>query len=395
MLVSYAKSEEHMQKKNLKIGMLGFGSMGKTHTYALKNLPFFYQSLPFSAELYGVCTKTPEKAEYAKNTFGYKLATTNEDELIYSDETDIIDISTPNIFHFESIMKAINAGKHIYCEKPLCVSLSEAEEIKRAAREKGVIFGMVFNNRFIPAVMRAKQLIDEGRIGRILSFSASYYHSSATDVGKAAGWKQNKDICGGGVLFDLGSHVIDLVHYLCGEISSLSAISQIAYPTRTGMDGKEWQTNAEEAFYMLCELSCGGVGTISASKVHTGANDDVVIEIYGEKGALKYSLMECEWLHFYDNTAKSYPLGGEKGFTKLECVGRYDAPGGIFPSPKAPVGWLMGHVTNYLGFLTALCEGKQPSPGVDDGAYVQRVMEAGYKSASLRRSVRVDDLSVI
>ena len=100
-----------MQKKNLKIGMLGFGSMGKTHTYALKNLPFFYQSLPFSAELYGVCTKTPEKAEYAKNTFGYKLATTNEDELIYSDETDIIDISTPNIFHFESIMKAINAGK--------------------------------------------------------------------------------------------------------------------------------------------------------------------------------------------------------------------------------------------------------------------------------------------
>lgn len=388
-------SEVNMSNQKLGIGMLGFGSMGKTHTYALKNLPFFYPALPFEAELAGVCTRTPEKAEYAKNTFGYRIATTNEDDLIYSDEIDIIDISTPNIYHFDTLMKAIDAGKHIYCEKPLCISYEEAKRIEQAAKEKGIIFGMVFNNRFIPAVMRAKQLIDEGRIGRILSFSASYFHSSATDVNKKAGWKQNRDICGGGVLFDLGSHVIDLVQHLCGGISTVSAISQIAYPTRTGMNGEKWQTNADEAFYMLCELECGGVGTVTASKVHTGANDDVVIEIYGEKGALKYSLMECEWLHFYDNTAKADPLGGEKGFTKIECVGRYDAPGGIFPSPKAPVGWLMGHVTNYLGFLTAVCEGRQPSPGVSDGAYVQKVMEAGYKSASLRRTVKVDDLSVI
>lgn len=395
MLESYAKTEENMSNEKLRIGMLGFGSMGKTHTYALKNLPFFYPSLPFEAELGGVCTRTAEKAEYAKSTFGYKTATTNEDDLIYSDDIDIIDVSTPNIYHFDTLMKAIDAGKHIYCEKPLCISYEEAKKIEEAANAKGVIFGMVFNNRFIPAVMRAKQLIDEGRIGRILSFSAAYYHSSATDVNKNAGWKQNKDICGGGVLFDLGSHVIDMVQHLCGGISTVSAISQIAYPIRAGMDGSKWKTNADEAFYMLCELDCGGVGTITASKVHTGANDDVVIEIYGEKGALKYSLMECEWLYFYDNTAKASPLGGEKGFTKIECVGRYDAPGGVFPSPKAPVGWLMGHVTNYLGFLTAAYEGRQPDPGVTDGAYVQKVMEAGYKSAGLRRTIRVDDLSVI
>ncbi len=381
-----------MKKEKLKIGMLGFGSMGKAHTYALKNLPFFYPTLPFSAELSGVCTKTAEKAEYAKNTFGYKLATTNEDELIYSDDVDVIDVSTPNIFHFKTLMKAIEAGKYIYCEKPLCISFDEAKILRDEAKKKGVIFGMVFNNRFIPAVMRAKQLIDEGRIGRILSFNASYYHSSATDVNKNAGWKQNKDICGGGVLFDLGSHVIDLVHYLCGEIDSLSAVGQIAYPTRAGMDGKEWQTNADEAFYMLCSLKCGAVGTITASKIHTGANDDIFIEIYGEKGALKYSLMECEWLHFYDNHAKDAPLGGEKGFTKIECVGRYDAPGGVFPSPKAPVGWLMGHVANYMSFLSSVYERKQPSPGIDDGVYVQKVMEAGYKSASLGRTVKIDEI---
>ncbi len=384
-----------MQKKKLRIGMLGFGSMGKVHTYALKNLPFFYHSLPFEAELCGVCTKTPEKAEYARDTFGYKFATTNEEDLINCDDIDIIDVSTPNIYHFETLMKAIEAGKHIYCEKPLCISLDEAIKIEKAAKEKGTHFGMVFNNRFIPAIMRAKQLIDQNRIGRILSFSAAYYHSSATDINKNAGWKQNKDICGGGVLFDLGSHIIDLVHYLCGDFCSVSAKSQIAYPLRMGMDGKEWQTNADEAFYMLCELSSGGIGTITASKVHTGANDDVVLEIYGEKGSLKYSLMECEWLHFYDNEAKSSPFGGEKGYTKIECVGRYNAPGGIFPSPKAPVGWLMGHVTNYMEFLASVCDGKQPCPSLSDGVYVQRVMEAGYRSDALRRWIRVSDLSEI
>jgi L-fucose isomerase-like protein len=135
--------------------------MGKAHTYAIKNLPFFYPSLPFEAELCGVCTKTPEKAEFAKETFGYKFATTNEDDLIYNDDIDIIDVSTPNIYHFETLIKAINAGKHIYCEKPLCISLDEALKIEKAAKEKGTVFGMVFNNRFIPAIMRAKQLIDE------------------------------------------------------------------------------------------------------------------------------------------------------------------------------------------------------------------------------------------
>ena len=379
----------------LKIGMLGFGSMGKTHTYALKTLPFFYPSMPFGIELGGVCTKTPEKAEYAKNTFGYKTATTNEDQLIYSKEIDIIDVSTPNIFHFDTLIKAIDAGKHIYCEKPLCISYDQAKKLQAAANKKGTVFGMVFNNRFIPAVMRAKQIIDAGRLGRILSFSAAYYHSNATDTNKNAGWKQNKDVCGGGVLFDLGSHVIDLVHHLCGEIESISALSQIAYPTRRGMDGEMWKTNADEAFYMLCTLKGGGCGTMIQSKVHTGANDDVIIEIYGEKGAIKYSLMECEWLYFYDTAAKASPLGGDRGFTKIECVGRYDAPGGVFPSPKAPVGWLMGHSANYYAFLDSVYNGRQPSPVLCDGVYVQKVMEAAYKSAELRRIIKVDDLSVI
>ncbi len=381
-----------MTKKKIKIGMLGFGAMGKAHTYAIKNFPLFYPSLPFSAEVYGVCTRSAEKSEKICRDFGVSIPTTNEDELIYNPEIDVIDICTPNICHYETIMKAIDAGKHIYCEKPLCISYKEAKTVEAAAKEKGIRCAIVFNNRFMPAVLRAKQLVDDGRLGRILSFSVSYYHDSASDTKKPAGWKQNKDICGGGVLFDLGSHVIDMIYNLCGEFKSVSAFSQIAYPVRTGIDGEPWETNADEAIYMLAELTCGARGTITASKIHTGTNDDINLEIYGEKGAIKYSLMEPNWLHFYDRGAVNEPIGGERGFTRIECCGRYEAPGGVFPSPKAPVGWLMGHVTSYMSFLTTLYETREFHPNFTDGAYVQRVMEAAYLSSDTGKIVSLDEI---
>lgn len=382
-------------KKILRVGTIGFGSMGKTHTYALKNLPFYYPTLPFEVELGGVCTRTQEKSDFVAKTFNFERAVTNENELINDPSIDIIDICTPNILHFDTIMKAIKAGKHVYCEKPMCISYNEAQTAEKAAKESGLSCGMVFHNRFLAPMLRAKQLIDDGRIGRILSFRADYYHSSASDTAKRAGWKQNRDICGGGVLFDLGSHILDLVHHLCGDFENVTALSQIAYPVRMGMDGGDWHTNADEAFYILCELASGGIGTVTASKVHTGTNDDVNIEIYGEKGALRYSLMEPEWLYFYDTSKQDTPIGGERGFTRIECVGRFPSPGGVFPSPKAPVGWLMGHVTNYMNFLTAVYERKEPSPSFSDGAYVQKLMEAAYFSAEKRRTVRVDDFSFV
>lgn len=381
-----------MDKKTLKIGMLGFGSMGRTHTFVIKNLPFFYPDLGFEVEVSGVCTTTMEKSKRVCETYGIGIATNNEDDLIYSPDIDIIDVCTPNIFHFDTIMKALDAGKHIYCEKPLCITYEQSRIVAEKAKEKNVTCGVVFHNRHMAPLTRARQLVDEGRLGRILSFHAVYYHSSCADPAKKAGWKQNKDICGGGVLFDLGSHVLDTVTYLCGDIESVMGMEQIAYPTRIGMNGETWQTNADEAFYMLCRLPEGGCGTVIASKVHTGTNDDLAIEIYGERGALKYSLMDPNWLYFYDNTVPDAPIGGERGFTRIECVGRYEAPGGVFPSPKAPAGWLRAHSTSYMKFLSAVNQGEKFSPDFDQGAKVQRIMEAAYRSSELGRFVDVGEI---
>jgi predicted dehydrogenase len=243
------------------------------------------------------------------------------------------------------------------------------------------IHKIVFNNRFLPAILRAKQLVEEGRIGRILSFDAAYLHAGSIFPSKTAGWKQNKDLCGGGVLFDLGSHVIDMIYFLCGEFDSVCTATQIAFPVRAGMDGNTWNTNADEAFYMLAKLKNGATGTLRGSKIACGTNDDFSFDIYGEKGALRFSLMQPNFLQFYDNTLPEDPLGGSRGFTSIETVSRYSVPGGFFPAPKAPVGWLMGHVESYYSFLNSIHTGIETSPNFKDAAHVQSVMEAAYTSA--------------
>ncbi len=370
-----------MAKKNYKIGLLGFGAMGKVHAFCVENLKFFYPELPFEASIAGVCTTSAEKSRNICNTYGFELAAENENQLIYDPHIDIIDICTPNIYHYDTIKKALAAGKHIYCEKPLAVSQEQAYELALLAKRSGKICNVVFNNRHLAPVMRALELICEGRIGRVLSFSCEYLHNSCLDTSRPAGWKQNLDICGGGVLFDLGSHAIDLIYALCGEFESVYGMPQIAYPTRAGANGTAWQTNADEAFYMICKLKSGAIGTITVSKLVGGANDDLSFCIYGEKGSLRFSLMQPNFLYFYDSTQRVTALGGESGYKAIECVGRYPAPAGVFPSPKAPADWLRGHSQSMYSFLRSVNEGRQSAPDFSEAAHVQAVMEAAYRSA--------------
>jgi predicted dehydrogenase len=369
----------YSQKKILHIGLLGFGSMGRTHTWAVQNLPYFYGDLPYQAKTSGVCTTTLEGASRVAAQFGIPRAVDCEDALIYDPEIDVIDICTPNIYHAETLKKAIAAGKHVLCEKPLCVTTAEATEILSIPRREGQICGMVFNNRHLAPILRAKQLIEEDKLGRILSFHGAYLHNSAADPHRPAGWKQNRDVCGGGVLFDLGSHVIDLLSWLCGNFSRVSGMSQIAFPTRAGKDGSPWSTNADEAFYLLAETVNGAKGTLQVGKLQVGTNDDLSFEIYGEKGSLRFSLMEPNWLYYYDGSRKDTPTGGDRGYTRIECVGRY--PDMIFPSPKAPAGWLYGHLHSMHTYLSAVAEGKSFAPSLEEGAYVQAVMDAAYRSS--------------
>ncbi len=377
----YGISAREVQSVN--IGLIGFGVMGRTHAYSVANLPYFYGALPFSARVLGVCTRDPAHAEEAVSLYGFRRVFTSEDELIACPDVDVVDICTPNVLHYATILKALRAGKHVLCEKPLCVTEQQAEEAAALAASLPLTSGIVFNNRFLLPVMRAKELIDAGRIGRILSFRGAYYHSSATDVNKKAGWKQDRMVCGGGVLFDLGSHILDLIYYLCGPYAEVSGMSQIAFPERTGPDGTPWRTNADEAFYISARLANGAMGTIETGKIFVGTNDDLTFEIWGTDGALRFDLMNPNWLYFYERGAS------ETGFKQIECVGRYPAPGGNFPGAKAPVGWLRGHIGSMYSFLNAVNERRPACPSFEDALHIQSVMEAAYRSVETGRFEQV------
>lgn len=376
--------------KKLRIGLVGIGFMGKTHLWSVRNLPFFYKTaeLGFTAEVVAVCASSLGRAEAFAAEYGIPRAAASPEELIADPEIDVIDICTPNPLHYEVAKEAILSGKSVLCEKPLTVTAAEALELARLAEEHGTVCGTVFNNRFLAPVMRARQLMDEGRLGRILSFEFTYKHNSCIDPDRRVGWKQTAE-AGGGTWYDLGPHVLDLCHYLCGELSFVLGRSQIAYPTHLKADGSVWETNADEAFYVICGTKEGAMGTVVVSKLTQGANDELTFSVNGERGSLSFSLMDPNYLNFYDATAVGSPMGGVRGYTRIECVGRYPSPASGFPAIKAPQGWLRGHIGCMADYLSAVANGVACSPSFADGAYVQRVLEAAVESDRLGREVRL------
>jgi predicted dehydrogenase len=366
--------------KEIKVGIIGFGFMGKTHTYGYKTIPLYYSNLPFKIKLAGVCDAVPEVAQQAKESLDFEFATSNPDDIFSAKDIDIVNVCTPNIYHKELVLKALEAGKNVYCDKPLAVSYDETKEITGVLEKYNTVTQMALQYRFFPATIRARELIEEGRIGNIMSFRACYLHSGSVERNKPIGWKQDKKYGGGGVLFDLGSHVLDIIYYLLGEYSSVFAETRIIYPERPDKDGNMVKIEADDVALMLVKMKNGGIGIIEASKIATGTNDELRFEIHGDKGAIRFNLMEPNWLEYYDNTLPEAPYGGLKGYTKIECVQRFKKPGGSFPSSKFSIGWIRGHVHCLYNFLSCVHEGKPASPSFKEGAYIQYVMEKAYES---------------
>ncbi|MBQ2807148.1 MAG: Gfo/Idh/MocA family oxidoreductase [Clostridia bacterium] len=367
-------------KKHLRVGIAGFGAMGKTHAYSIASLPYFYEDLPFRASVHGICTTSWEKTERICDELGFVMAYPDAQAMIADPEIDVIDICTPNNSHFEIATAALDAGKHVLCEKPFCFNEQEAAALAQKAAEKNLVCGVVYNNRHLAAIIRAKQLIDEGALGRILSFSFHYRHDSDIDPARTVGWKQKADVCGAGTLFDLGSHVIDLCRHLCGDFASIGGKSQIAFDTHKNADGSLWQTNADEAFYMTATLASGAVGQISVSKLSHGSEDGLEFSVYGTGGAIRFTLAQPNILYYMDASQPKLPFGGLSGFTAIPASGRYPAPGGKFPAVKAPQGWLRGHIHGMYLYLDAVASNQHFSPDFTDGAYVQHVMACAMKS---------------
>ncbi len=359
--------------KDLHIGVIGFGFMGRAHTLGYQTIPLFYQDLPFRIHLRAVCAAHPERAEAARDRHGFSYAAGDLHTVLEDPEIDCVSICLPTGLHAEAAEAALRAGKHVYCDKPLAADCGEARRLAQLAEEAGVTAQVAFQQRCSTGVMRARQLLEEGRLGRILSFRACYLHSGGVDASRPAGWRF--DPAGGGVLFDLGSHVLDLISWLLGRFSAVSAACRTLYPQRPGPDGTPVEITTDDAVWVLARMQDGAVGTIEASKLATGTTDELRLEIHGDRGALRYNSLEPGRLYYYDAAAPVDPIGGLQGFTAIECGGHYPAPGGGFPGGKFGTSFLRGHIHSLYTFLDNAAAGRPGTPSFADGAYIQSVME--------------------
>ena len=383
------KNDERDQNKdNFSIGLVGYGGIGKIHTVNWRNLHLYYSDLPVNLVLGGAAARTEDSAEKAESEGGYGYGTTDFRELIEDPEIDLIDICTPNDLHYPVFLAALEAGKYIYCEKPLALNLDQAREMFKRAESSQSIVQIAFCFRFIPAIIRAKQLVEEGFLGDVINFRAQYFHSSYLNPNKPMSWRLTQESSGGGALVDLGAHVIDLMLHLAGPFKRLMAQTKTFFPERPGDKKDKWvEVKVDDHAQMLIELVSGGIGIIEVSRVAQGTTEDLNFEIHGSQGAIKFDVMDPNWLYVYDGRDPKEPLGGNHGYKQIQTMHSY--PSNTIPGGRNMVNFVGMHADSQYNMIRA-CAGLQPpSPSARDGYAVQQVLDASYRSAKDERWVDI------
>lgn len=372
--------------KEIRVGIIGFGQMGRIHAYAYRSIPLYYDGQPCRIVLKGVCDSNEALARKGVEQAGFEFSTGDYRELVKRDDIDVINICTPNKMHRDALLAAIENGKHVYCEKPLAFNEAEAAEIVREADAKGIKHQITAEYRFIPAVMKAREMIDKGFVGRLFHVRGVYLHSGYIDPRRPREWRMQKDVIGGGVLVDLGPHLLDIIHYLVGDIESVSATMETFFkerplPENPAVMGK---VEVEDALAAVLRMKSGGLGTVEFSRVATGAEDEMRFEIHGQNGALSFNLMQPNELHAFDATLPK----GEQGFRRITTVQKYPAPA-VMPAPKFTMGWVRSHIAAQYSFLDSIVNNRMPSPSFHDALKLHHVLECLYASVERKGWVTV------
>jgi len=380
--------------KSLGIGMIGYGGIGRVHAMAYRSLPFHYGLPADTFHLVGVATTRMETAQAAAAEIGCDFWTDDYHALLAQPEVDVVDVCVPNHLHAAIVKAAAAAGKHIYCEKPLAMDVAEGMRMVAAAAAAGVKTQMTFNFRFFPAVIRAQQLVQEGFLGRIFSFHGRYYRASYIDPLKPITWRQRKAIAGGGTLFDIGSHILDLLYALLGEFASVQATLDTLIKERPVAAGASEKAvvDVDDIALLHLRTASGVLGLVEASRMGTGLTNDLSFEIFGEKGALRFSAVDPSWLEVYDVRDTDKPTGGLRGFRKVETVNRYD--GQKAPDWSIAPDFVRTHAEGQFQFLKAIGEDRPTRPTLADGLHIQAVMAAAERASLEGRWVNVADVMV-
>jgi predicted dehydrogenase len=390
--IKMAEVEKKVEKiPEIGVGMLGYAFMGKAHSHAYIDLPIFFYPPPAKPVLVAICGRNEELVREAAKRYGYKRYYAEWEKLVKDPEVELFDNSGPNYMHADPCIAAAEAGKHILCEKPLATNAKEAKRMLDAVRRAGVKHMVGYNYRFVPAVLLAKKLIDEGRVGRIYHFRARYLQEWIMDPNFPLIWKLRKDQAGSGPIGDLGSHIIDLARFLVGEIKSVSAMMTTFIKERPLPEDptKKGEVTVEDAFVACIEFENGAIGTLEATRFAGGRKNYNNFEINGEKGSIEFNLERLNELRVYGIDEMNKDIVGWREVLVTETNHpyiKYYWPHGHI------IGWEHTFLNEIYHFLDCIVNDKevgQIGATFEDGYRCNAVMDAIIESAITGKRITI------
>jgi predicted dehydrogenase len=375
--------------KKLNIGMVGYGFMGRTHSNAFSQVSHFFE-VPYQPVLKAVCARNAARAEAFAATWGYERVETDWRKLIDSADIDLIDIASPNDTHAEIAIAAAEAGKMVMCEKPLGRSGAEAEAMTKAVEAAGVPNMVWYNYRRVPAVMMARQLIDEGRLGKIFHYRAKFLQdwtiSSDLPQGGEGLWRLDVSVAGSGVTGDLLAHCIDTALWLNGGIDEVSAMTETFIKQRKhNLTGKVEPVGIDDASAFLARFQNGSMATFEATRYARGHKALYTLEINGEHASIAWDLHDLHRLQYFDHG----DAGRLRGWRSIHITDSDHPYMGHWWVPGLQIGYEHTFIHQAADFLTAVAGGESASPTFRDALQTDYVTDAVLESAANRRWVQV------
>lgn len=368
--------------KKLNVGLIGYGFMGRTHSNAFKSVNDFFE-LEHRPVLKAVCARDAEKAKAFAGQWGYESVETDWRRLVERDDIDLIDIASPNNTHAEIAIAAAKAGKMILCEKPLSMNGPEGEEMVEAIEKAGVPNMVWYNYRRVPAVTLAKQLIDEGKLGRIFHYRAKFLQdwtiSSDLPQGGAGLWRLDVNVAGSGVTGDLLAHCIDTALWLNGGIEKVNAMTETFVKERTHtLTGKVEKVGIDDACAFLARFSNGSLATFESTRYARGHKALYTFEINGEHASIFWDLHDLHRLQYFDHRDE----GKVRGWRSLHITDSDHPYMGNWWVPGLQIGYEHTFIHQVADFLKSLESGDAPAPSFRDALETQYVCDAVLQSAS-------------
>jgi predicted dehydrogenase len=400
-VTSEAPATTGAARRRIGIGVIGFGWLGQAHSRSLQRIRTLFAEREFEPELVICSDAEPARVGAATDSFGFERGSTDWRVVVDDGAVDVVYIATPNALHLELIEAAAQAGKHVFCEKPVGGTPEQTARAERAARRAGVISGVGYNYRWAPLVRAAAQLIADGRLGAITNYRGRFFSMYGSDPLGPLSWRFRLDEGGHGVTSDLLSHAVDLAHMLLGPITRVVGTTEtfigerpLARPgqghyARGALDDPRRPVTNEDYAGMLCEFAGGARGAFEASRTIVGPESQMAFDVYGTRGALGWNLERLNELQLYlaeDDLHTGYRtvFGGE----------RFPYHGRFVPGSANGIGFEDLIVIEDYEFCRSVLEGRPHSPGFDDALKWVGVQAALLRSAQTGRWEPVVSLRV-